>query len=397
MSYPLTQLAEQLEQTLGQGNLKPDAQSWGMALVDRLKAPVQIVVMGPQGIGKSSVINMLAGAPVVPDIDSVPVLEIVGGAEESVTVEREDGSVEETDALASDQSGAIRVTRTVPVPSLEECGFAEVNLSGTPLQNEAVLEWAIECADIVLWCTETFGPQERALWARVPDELKDHSFLVLTMADRQMMRGSLSDNIAQLEEVVAEEFLTLFPVATLQAIKAQSEPDHSHLGMWKSSGGKALRDAVFKRVEHGRLADQDNARLFLSRFAGLRQMPQAPVNQEGKPEVEVKIDGISQSLYEAALDLLHKQADRMLDTVETGAEPDAERVLQQCVEAATALSDLFAEADPSDDAAQSLKDDAAESAEMMLLFQLERSEDAAADAVTLLMQLKKEIADQSVG
>ena len=95
MSYPLTQLAEQLEQTLGQGNLKPDAQSWGMALVDRLKAPVQIVVMGPQGIGKSSVINMLAGAPVVPDIDPVPVLEIVGGAEESVTVEREDGSVEE--------------------------------------------------------------------------------------------------------------------------------------------------------------------------------------------------------------------------------------------------------------------------------------------------------------
>ncbi len=397
MTYPLTQLAEQLEQTLGQGNLKPDAQSWGMALVDRLRAPVQIVVMGPQGSGKSSLINMLAGARVVPDVGPVPVLEVIGGAEDLISCECEDGSSRDLSDAAECPAGTLRVTQTVPVPALEECGFAEINLSGPPEQSEAVLEWAIERADIVLWCTEEFGPEERMMWARVPDELKDHSFLVLTMADRQMMRGILSDKINSLSEVVAEEFLTLFPIATIQAIAAQSEPDHVHAGLWKSSGGKALRDAVFKRVEHGRLADQDNARMFLSRFAGLRHMPaaRAPV-----PSVTVRqtgVDAVNEELFASALNLLHREADRMLNEVDGGQDPDPDKVLQQCVEAANALSDLFAEADPGDNAAQSLKDDAAESAEMMLLFQLERSEDAAADAVTLLMQLKKEISDHSVG
>ena len=44
---------------------------------------------------------------------------------------------------------------------------------------------------------------------------------------------------------------------------------------------------------------------------------------------------------------------------------------------------------------QELQSDAQESAEMMLLFQLEKDEDAAVDAVTLLLQLKKEIAHQN--
>ena len=48
--------------------------------------------------------------------------------------------------------------------------------------------------------------------------------------------------------------------------------------------------------------------------------------------------------------------------------------------------------DPRDLMAQDLQLDTEDSAEMMLLFQLERDEDAAVDAVTLLLQLKKEIA-----
>lgn len=398
MNHPLTQLAEQLEQTLGQGNLNSDTRSWGMALVDRLRAPVQIVVMGPRGSGKSTLINMLVGAPVVPGIDDIPVLEIVGGADDGMTYELLDGTTGEATPDAVPE-GTMRITRTVQVPALEECAFAEVNLTGASDQSEAVLQWAVERADIILWCTERFGEEERALWGRVPDELKDHSFLVLTMADRQMMKGVLTETITGLAEVVAEEFLSLFPVATLQALAAQAEPDHMRNGIWKTSGGKALRDAVFKRVEHGRLADQDNARLFLSRFAGLRQPHAAgPRRMPDKQVIRHAASGsVSATVLDDALALLQREAERMLAAVPPGGEGEPGQVLERCVDVAAGLSDLLGQVSTDDSSIEDLREDAAESAEMMLLFQLEKSEDAAADAVTLLLQLKKEIGARAIG
>lgn len=427
----LPQLAERLAETLGHADLRPDARAWGQSLLDRLKAPVQIIVMGPKGSGKSHVINMLSGAFVVPETVRAPVVEIVGGASEALSYECLDGT---TGVLAGEElpDGVVRLTHAIPLTFLDDCSFAEVALDGPA----AALEWALERADIVLWCSAGFNDAEQAAWSgvwdAVPEDLKDHSFLVLTHADRHIANGTLSDNLQVWSDVAGEEFLSLFPIATPLALSANSDADAATPPIWKSSGGKALYDAVHKRIEHGRLADQDSARLFLSRFAGLRQT-RAAVGQSVQPpeppetscpDLDKTRAGenaretpardanpgpsagrtVSQPVLSTARNVLQKHADQMRASATTEAGRTPARILDQCVEAAEALAGVLATAPETQDAQtaqihvdRGLADDAAECAEMMQLFRLERTEDAAVDAVTLLMQLKREIAEHMVG
>ena len=94
----------------------------------------------------------------------------------------------------------------------------------------------------------------------------------------------------------------------------------------------------------------------------------------------------------SALKLLQDCANDMLAEYANQKEPQAEKILNKCVESANRLAEMLQATDPRDLMAQDLQLDTEDSAEMMLLFQLERDEDAAVDAVTLLLQLKKEIA-----
>lgn len=423
MTQPKSALATHLEQSLGSAKIPGDARLWGETLLDRLKAPVQIVVMGAAGSGKSTLINMLTGEPAIPSLAAMPVIEIAGGDTHRVVFELEDGSLQNAAGTldnATLPAGTVRARQELPDETLRGHNFVEINLTGGPDQQAAILEWAIERANIILWCTQDFTVQEQQIWDTVPDALKDHSFLVLTKADRQLMKGVLPAQIDALEETVAEEFLCLYPVATIQAIAAQSSEQRQNASLWKSSGGKALCDAVMHLVETGRAADADQASMFISRFAPelVRDTaPAGPAKQEvtqpgndlaapaGQTAVVrqgatrvATLDGQNSKLMEDALSLLQAHADQMLGAL-TGddAQPDTEMILEQCVQAANALSDIMQDAEPDDPSTRDLQDDAQESAEMMLLFQLERDEDAAADAVTLLLQLKKEVAERAIG
>jgi len=410
MTNTKSPLASSLEHSLESGHMSSDARAWGETLLGRLKAPVQIVVMGKPGSGKSALINMLTGISAIPSLDDLPVVEVAGGGSHRVVFELEDGSIMTSPGTLDNVAvpgGTVRARQELPEEALKTHNFIEINLTGGAAQRAAILEWAVERANVVLWCTEHFDVSEQQIWAGVPDDLKDHSFLVLTKADRQLMKGVLPQQIAALEDMVSEEFLSLYPVATIQAIAAQSSEQRENTSLWKSSGGKALRDAVMHQVETGRAADIDQASLFLSRFAPDQvvdiPLPDAPKQSRAvavakpDPMVTPPVDGKNVKLMDDAFKLLQSHADQMLNSLSDEESPDADHILEQCVQAANALSDIMTRANPNDSTTEEMRDDAQESAEMMLLFQLERSEDAAADAVTLLLQLKKEVAERSVG
>ena len=401
---------EQLSLVLGSDRFPDEAKALGARLLDRLRSPVQIVVLGKPQSGKSRLINMLLGQAIYPQIADLTTCEIVYGEHPRSFVIREDDSIQEwtagPDVPLPDDTIMVRVE--LPIPLLNKFNLTEVTLTGTSVDQRDMATWACDRADIALWCTQSFDAIERALWTPARDALKDHSFLVITKADQLLMKGVLQDHIASLEDIVAQEFHSLYSVATIQAISARSAPDTIDADVWSASGGHALHDAVLKLVDTGRRADTDNALLFLRRYSAVVSHIERSAGQTAKPSAR-KISVIPESaealgaaqrnreVFVEALEYLQERAEKLINGLDDPQQGQTDAILDHCLDTANQLSTLLQDFDHTDQALAELQEDVMESADMMVLLQLEKSEDAASDAVTLLLQLKKEVAEKTAG
>jgi hypothetical protein len=88
---------------------------------------------------------------------------------------------------------------------------------------------------------------------------------------------------------------------------------------------------------------------------------------------------------------LRRRGDTLAGLLEKAAPGDTEDMLEQCVETVEHLIDMFASDDSGCDAVDAFIDDLTEASEMMVLMQVEAGDGPAADAVTLLLQLRREI------
>lgn len=398
MSLPqrdISPLAGQLEQTLSAGRLPSDVSGWGSQLLQRLRQPVRVAVAGAAGSGKSAVIDMLLGRVVIGRNGSGLLVDICHGAREMVEVETAAGERHQLPGLLSQlevPEGARRVRQTLPDPRLHWHSYRELPLSGLQPAQQERLQQAAGGADIILWCSQDFPAAEQALWAAVPDSTKDHSFLVLTMADRQVMRGTLPGLIEALEPVAAEEFLGVYPVAAIQGLTARTA-EAPQDGLWRSSGGKQLSEDVQRQVDQGRASDVDQAEMLIRQFGGTLPPGKAPAASGPAPASSAAPQAASLA---AALDQLQTGAEMMLAEAEAAGGPQAGPVLAQCMEMIRNLSQSL-DAMPASAAVEAAREAAQDGEEMLMLCQLEQDEDAAVDAVTLLIQLKKELMEEPPG
>ncbi|NRB17679.1 MAG: hypothetical protein HRU33_08975 [Rhodobacteraceae bacterium] len=391
-------LFDQLQQTLSQQGLPPNCFDWGQQLLQRLDRPVQVMVIGQPGSGKSTVINMMLGQSVICRHGAAaipaPIIEICYGPEARIEIETPDGRTSwhpGTLAQAALPPDAVRLRQELPDTRLQGHSFVEISLSGSAEQNHNTLQRAARHADVILWCSEAFTPAEQALWAAVPDAKKDHSFLVLTMADRQIMRGTLTSLLAGLDGFAAEQFLGVYPLAAVQAITAQTAGQSVNAQLWQSSGGRQLARDVLKQVELGRASDVDQAEMLVRQFA-----PKVADQQWRRTETAPKPAPLPQNtptddLLHTTLDLLQARAHQMLAETEGAANADA--ILATCMDTVRELSKTLLASQNTAPQVQAALDGAQDGEELLILCQLERGEDAAVDAVTLLLQLKREIAD----
>lgn len=399
MAQAKTDVLQQLEHALDTNLVPDEGKRRAAQLISRLKAPVQVVLIGSPGAGKSRLINMLVGQSVIPETTDLPPLEVAYGPQARTVYLMADGSREVRDGLHLDQpapTDTAIIRAEMPLAILNRLSLTELTLSGGHEEQKAIADWATCRADIVLWCSQTFDSTEQMLWSAARDSLKDHSFLVLTKADQLQMQGVLSERIDHLADIVTEEFFRMYPVATIQAISAQDATGVRDDEIWTASGGRALSEAVLALVETGRRADADNALMFLSRYGATLTGSGAhgPVGKgAGKP---VGQDETAQ-VFRQALVFLQERADLMLGVVDDNHPENQARVLDHCLETADKLSQIMMEVEPAGAPLSEIQDDIMECSDMMVLFHLEKTEDAAADAVTLLLQLKKEMSVAAAG
>ena len=94
---------------------------------------------------------------------------------------------------------------------------------------------------------------------------------------------------------------------------------------------------------------------------------------------------------DTALSILQQSADDLAPMA--GPDLDAKAVLEHCAQSAQALATLFMDTETDDETVCAMREDAINAEQMIQLLQLERNEKAANDAVAVLLQLKKEMAE----
>ena len=446
-----------LERLLASDRLSAGPRRTAEGLARRLSTPVRVIVAGPSGAGRSCLVNLMLGARRVPSPGPHPQLLIRHGAA-GVTFSWPDGSVEAVAPGAvtrhADEPGLVAIL-TAGDRILDRISLGEP-ASGAGLDAAASL--AATDADIVLWCSQAFTPEEQAAWAGVPDHVKDHAFFALTKADQLAAAGHLADRIAAISDRVGDEFHSLFPVATLQGLDACGDGGSVDGAMLRASGGAALIEEVMRHADEGRRADQDGALLFLERHReaeiGLPPIDEAPrptptpapapaaiqvqspapapepapppaaalpphtpdplivrpaptpvaprapavalalaATTEPEPDPDTLALPISdldeQALLAEAFETLRVRATELADFVALEG-PDV--VLPHCSETVEILSDLLADLTAPDggDLAR-VAADVELASELLLLMQLERGGSPAEDAVSLLLQIRREV------
>ncbi|MEO6300912.1 MAG: hypothetical protein ABIV25_06460, partial [Paracoccaceae bacterium] len=287
----IEQVALRLHHALQSDALPPEGRSIGQRLMRQLNQPTRIAMIGLAGSGKTNLINMLLGARLMPDVDGIAAVELSFGDTARWQVVMADGTIRTDEGVldaALIPAQAVRFSQQLPDPRLKEWSFAEVTLSHARSEQDQLLDWMVKRSDIAIWCSQQFDDRERALWSQVPEHLKDHSFLALTRADRLHMKGELTDRIARLQPIVADEFLCLFPIATLQAASARKGGTEGNDGLWRSSGGKAFFEGIRQQVDQARTADLDHAYMLLERYkVVIPEQKQASQNTPIQPPVAV--------------------------------------------------------------------------------------------------------------
>ncbi len=392
-NFSTANVSARLERALCSDSLPLQAQQIGQRLLARLKSPVRVALLGLPGSGKSVLLNALVGQHIIPEGVKLPSLEIGYGDKATTAVVSADKVIDRFDGVRLDQpvpAGADLVQIEIPNKALINLRFLEVSLEGSPQHQQKIIDWAQQRADIAMWCTQDFSPLENALWTTVRDALKDNSFLVLTKADLLAVKQNLAVRISELDDVVAEEFYCLFAIASAQALSAIQPDGTKNEDLWLTSGARSLLSTIMQRVKSGRSADRDSALLFLKKN-NVPFSSERPDTAESNAPVTIQDTAKRNEIMTNALGILQTRAADLETSVNyLGTDTSAE-ILDHCLAITNETADLFFNETDDQPAAPDLHEDFMEVSDMLVLMQLEKDSGAAADAVTLLLQLKKEM------
>lgn len=382
-------------------------------LIERLSNAVRVTLLGMPGSGKSSLINMFVGRAIIPTDMRLPSVELVWGDRERIVETASDGAIIKHDGCdfsnVSERAAYLRVE--MPIEVLHCISLLEVVTDGSAGELSAAVDWATRRTDIAIWCSQAFDEPERIAWARVPETLKDHAFIVLTKADILSAEKKLASRVDDLEAIVAEEFHSLFAIATLQALRAYRDDGTVDEALRHASGGIALTDEILRHAERGRRADLDTADLFLSRYQIAapdmpvvkddpqpKDVPSASApSAQGTPVPVVAAVQPAQAkpnleLIREGSQFLARRAEGIERKIASWAGPsDAPGLIGQCVDTVEHLVDHFSQDETGCAISDSLIDDFSEASDLLMLMQSEDGEGPAADAVTLLLQMKRQM------
>lgn len=397
-------LAE-LKQAIASGALSDKLKSQAQAFVDHLNKPLRLSVLGFPRSGKSSLVNLLAGAVLLPESVKLPAVQLSYGDEAAADCTLPDGSIETIEGGDLTRAAALNpvyVEARYPLPALRKLSVLEVAAGPSHEEQKRALIWAGKRSDIALWCTEgPFGDIEQDLWSYLPERVQDHGFIVLTKADLLKQNGSLQQIGQKLKADSQDYFDTVHPLDSPKALSARGPDGAVDRDLMRQSGAIGVISAIKKKVDGRRQAIIDQADLFLVQIdydPAVNEPASASVEETATaPETPASagpLPGLQPASREAcqtALTQLAAEGDYMVGAL---AEEtlDADTLLDTCADTITWLSEYLSESGAQDDPLMDRTRAAAmDGADLIQLIRLETGDSVSSDALGLLVQLKQEV------
>ncbi len=276
------QVYQVLNDALSVGKIPADTAETAQALLARLRDPMRVTLMGFPKTGKSTLVNLLLNAAVVPDGISLPTTLYVHGEQPSAVLTLTDGRLEtlaEADPFQIAAAAPMYVEVSLPLPALGRISILEVVAPGVLQDQQRAMHWAAKRTDLALWCTDHFDTSEQALWDTMPDAIKDNGFMLLTHADQALARGHLEQTLTDVRENHAYQFNKILPIATPVAIAARKADGTVDKTMMQKSGGSALISAILRQVDSRLQETVDQAEILVEKYKdAVPQAISAPIN-----------------------------------------------------------------------------------------------------------------------
>ncbi len=379
----------------------PKISAQAQRLITRLRSPVRVVFLGFPGMGKLDIVNAIIEGERLPAEAAHVTVEMRYGKKESVEITKSDGSVvQHARALkASDLADAAFAIIERPIPVLRQVSLLNVVADPDAEEQNAAIAWAASRTDIALWCSHRFGPYDREIWSKVPEGVKDHSFLVLTGCD--------VDKASDIKSRYRDEFVDVYSIDVTNTGQSAEE-----------TGVGELADRIAYHAQLGRRADLDGAMLFLKshetplptakgsvaakktpKDAAAKAAPKtanakASAGKEGAAPAQdtPEFEALPSDLFERGLTLVRETGDTLLSDLRASEAVDTPAMVGQCRETLTQLGDIIAD---HDDAAQPsmiwLSDTIMEAESLVILLESEKGDDAVTDAVSILLQVRRDL------
>lgn len=443
---------DELTQAVDSGLLPAAVHEKASQLLARLRTPVRLAIMGMPGSGKSTLLNLLVGQNVIPEGLRLPTLQLSYGDTEKAICTLPDGTKKTFDFVAADEIAALSplfVELEMPLVALTKISVLEVVAPDDPDAIHRASQWAAKRCDIALWCTRAFNDDEQRIWFQMPDLIKDHAFLMVTKADKPAASGLLDAALAAVRAVARDEFNEIIAISTHDAIAARRPDGTIDKEKLRSSGGLALISAVLKQVELGRQSTVDLAEVLLRQnedvLALLKQVavpdttpaPAVKAPQDAKPApaatetdksddeskvIETVVSRLravteppvmvrtvnpdpaakpapvagvypaTRDAYQHVIGYIEEQGRVLVESLDQLGDAAPSEVMDMTVAHIQWLSDYLNEnGDDADTCLHRARDTAFDAADLVQLMQMEKRDSAALEAVSLLIQIKREL------
>ncbi|MEL6571177.1 MAG: hypothetical protein AAFQ64_05945 [Pseudomonadota bacterium] len=260
---------ETLKNALADGRFPANVADTAVKLCHRLNEPVRVGVMGLPGSGKSTLVNLLLNKVVIPQGISLPTTQFLKGETTRAICTLEDGTTTQingADAHEIASLSPIFVEMQMSLPALGRISVLEVVAPADAKDQQRAMHWAAKRTDMAIWCSKQFTPIEQALWSSLPDEVKDHSFMLLTCADQLAQDGKLEQTLEEIRFGAGHEFNKIMPIATTDAIASRRSDGSVDKALMKKSGGLTLISTILRQVDQGLQATVDQADLIFHKF-----------------------------------------------------------------------------------------------------------------------------------